>query len=117
MVVAHHPTERIFTLIVLVVGRRAIVGGKQWKFTIRVCVPRIQREAVATLGFIVEFLQQVCISEGGIAIALYGVVLIHNIVLIVVDILLLVVVAIAVVVLRGRKYHSCRGVPTPLTIG
>ena len=56
------------------------------------------------------------ITEGGIAIALDGVILTDNIVVIVVDILLLIVVAIAVVVSRGGEYDARRGVPTPLAL-
>ena len=78
----------------------AVVGRQHRQLAIRVGVPRIQSDAVAPTRIVVRLLQHVQILERAATVAFDGIVLPHDVHLLVVDILFFVVIAILVLVWR-----------------
>ena len=107
----------LFALAVLEVGRIAIVGGQHRKFPVGVYIPGVQPQFVAFAGIVIDFLKQVQVLERPGAVALHGVVLSDDVLVLVVNIDFFVVVGVFIVVGRRRVNGTGRDTPPVTAIG
>ena len=103
--------ERTLALAVFELGVVGIVGRQQRQFAVRTDIPRIQSEAVAAAGVVVDLLQHVHVVERTAAVPLHRIVRTDDMHVVVVDVLLLVAVAVLVVVLRRLIDGTGRDLP------
>ena len=90
--------ESLLPLAVLEIGGIAVVGREHRKFPVGIDVPRIQTQFIAFAGIVIDLLKQMQVLERSAAVALLGVVLPDDVLLLVVDVYLLVVVGVFIII-------------------